>query len=341
MTIKRNRLVLILLAICAVGAAAQQVVEEIVAIVNDEVITLTEFKKEYDQQLAGIKAQFQGEQQEKAIEQLKAQLLDTMITNTLLLQMAKTDNLNVAEQLKMAVDNIKKENNIDSDDDLQRALRSQGMQYDVWLRQIEERMLRDRVISSQISKSIVVDDADIIDYYKKHGAEFVVPEEYKVRVVYLAPDLRSAAATETRKAEILDKLKGGLPFDKAAEEYCDAPLKETKGDLGTLKKGETDKTFWEALSPLKKGDRLWVSWIGANRDPKAFDRADELVIDRDPNHHLAFGLGGHRCIGMHLARTETEVMLREVLTRIPDFEIDPAGFVPYWQEKKMIRARKS
>ncbi len=276
MTIKRNRLVLILLAICAVGAAAQQVVEEIVAIVNDEVITLTEFKKEYDQQLAGIKAQFQGEQQEKAIEQLKAQLLDTMITNTLLLQMAKTDNLNVAEQLKMAVDNIKKENNIDSDDDLQRALRSQGMQYDVWLRQIEERMLRDRVISSQISKSIVVDDADIIDYYKKHGAEFVVPEEYKVRVVYLAPDLRSAAATETRKAEILDKLKGGLPFDKAAEEYCDAPLKETKGDLGTLKKGETDKTLWDALAAIKKGERTgWIEkkgWYLLNLEDKKDSR---------------------------------------------------------------------
>jgi len=276
MTIKRNRLVLILLAICAVGAAAQQVVEEIVAIVNDEVITLTEFKKEYDQQLAGIKAQFQGEQQEKAIEQLKTQLLDTMITNTLLLQMAKTDNLNVAEQLKMAVDNIKKENNIDSDDDLQRALRSQGMQYDVWLRQIEERMLRDRVISSQISKSIVVDDADIIDYYKKHGAEFVVPEEYKVRVVYLAPDLRSAAATETRKAEILDKLKGGLPFDKAAEEYCDAPLKETKGDLGTLKKGETDKTLWDALAAIKKGERTgWIEkkgWYLLNLEDKKDSR---------------------------------------------------------------------
>jgi peptidyl-prolyl cis-trans isomerase SurA len=247
-----------------------------VAIVNDEVITLTEFKKEYDQQLAGIKAQFQGEQQEKAIEQLKAQLLDTMITNTLLLQMAKTDNLNVAEQLKMAVDNIKKENNIDSDDDLQRALRSQGMQYDVWLRQIEERMLRDRVISSQISKSIVVDDADIIDYYKKHGAEFVVPEEYKVRVVYLSPDLRSAAETEARKAEILDKLKGGLPFDKAAEEYCDAPLKETKGDLGTLKKGETDKILWDALAAIKKGERTgWIEkkgWYLLNLEDKKDSR---------------------------------------------------------------------
>jgi len=50
-----------------------------------------------------------------------------------------------------------------------------------------------------------------------------------------------------------------LDFAKAAEEFCDAPLKVTKGDLGTLKKGETDKTLIEALAPLKKGER--TGWI--------------------------------------------------------------------------------
>jgi peptidyl-prolyl cis-trans isomerase SurA len=256
---KRNRLFLILLAGCAVAAAAQQVVEEIVAIVNDEVITLSGYKKEYDLRLTQIKAQLKGEQQEKAIEQVKAQLLDAMITDALLLQLAKEKNLNVSDQLKMAIENIKKENNLESDDELQRALRSQGMQYDVWLKQREEDMLRQSVVYSEINKSIAVDEAEIIDYYKKHDAEFIVPEEYKVRAVYLAPDLRSAAETEARKAEILEKLKGGLPFDKTAEEFCDAPLKEAKGDLGTLKKGETDKTLFEALAPLKKGERTgWV-----------------------------------------------------------------------------------
>lgn len=260
---KRNLLFLVLLAGCVAATAAQQVVEEIVAIVNDGVITLSDYKKEYDQQVAQIKAQLKGEQQEKAIEQVKAQLLDSMITDALLLQLAKTENINVGDQLKMAIENIKKENTLESDDDLRRALRSQGMQYDVWLKQIEERLLRDRVVSSQISKSIVVDDAEIIDYYKKHSAEFAVPEEYKVRAVYLASDRRSAAETEARKAEILDKLKSGLDFAKAAEEYCDAPLKETKGDLGTLKKGETEKTLFDALAPLKKGER--TGWIEAKK----------------------------------------------------------------------------
>jgi len=82
---------------------------------------------------------------------------------------------------------------------------------------------------------------------------------------------------------------------------------------------------------LHRGDRLWLSWISANRDPAVFDRPEEVVIDRDPeaNKHLAFGLGGHRCIGMHLARVEAAVMLTEVLRRIPDYDIDPVGFAPY------------
>jgi parvulin-like peptidyl-prolyl isomerase len=251
---KRNRWFFMLLAGCVVAAAAQQVVEEIVAIINDDVITLTEYKKEYDLRIGQAKAQFQGEQQEKAIEQIKAQLLDTMVTDALLLQLAKEKNINVTDQLKMGIENIKKENNIDSDDELKRALRSQGLQYDSWLKQMEETILRQSFVYSEINKSIAVDEAEIIDYYKKHQADFLVPEEYKVRAVYLSPDLRPTSETETRKTMVLEKLKGGLDFAKAAEEYCDAPLKEAKGDLGTLKKSETEKALFDALIPLKKGD---------------------------------------------------------------------------------------
>lgn len=260
---KRNRLFLVLLIACAAAAAAQQVVEEIVAIVNDDVITLSEYKKEFDQRVAQIKAQLQGDPQEKAIEQLKAQLLDSMITDALLLQLAKEKNLNVSEQLKMSIENIKKENNLESDEELQRALRSQGLQYESWLKLMEEGILRQSVVYSEINKSIAVDEAEIIDYFKKHGSEFVVPEEYKVRAIYLAPDLRSPAEAEARKAEILEKLNGGMPFDKAAEQFCDAPLKEAKGDLGTLKKGETEKILFDALAPLKKGER--TGWLDAKK----------------------------------------------------------------------------
>jgi cytochrome P450 len=73
---------------------------------------------------------------------------------------------------------------------------------------------------------------------------------------------------------------------------------------------------------LRRGDHLMLSWLSANRDQRAFDRADEVVLDRAVNPHLAFGVGPHRCIGMHMARTMFQVLVRQVLERIPDYEID-------------------
>jgi cytochrome P450 len=73
---------------------------------------------------------------------------------------------------------------------------------------------------------------------------------------------------------------------------------------------------------LCRGDHLMLSWLSANRDPAVFDRADEVVLDREANPHLAFGVGPHRCIGMHMARTMFQVLLAEVLTRIPDYRVD-------------------
>jgi cytochrome P450 len=76
---------------------------------------------------------------------------------------------------------------------------------------------------------------------------------------------------------------------------------------------------------LCRGDRLLLSWLSANRDERMFDRADEIVPERSPNPHLAFGVGPRRCIGMHLARTLFRVMATEVLRRIPDYRVDHAG----------------
>jgi cytochrome P450 len=73
---------------------------------------------------------------------------------------------------------------------------------------------------------------------------------------------------------------------------------------------------------LRRGDHLMLSWLSANRDGAVFDEADEVVVDRGFNPHLAFGVGPHRCIGMHLARALFQVLVRAVLTRLPDYAVD-------------------
>jgi cytochrome P450 len=80
---------------------------------------------------------------------------------------------------------------------------------------------------------------------------------------------------------------------------------------------------------LKEGERLWLSWAMANRDPELFDYPDDLVMDRTGNRHFSFGLGLHRCIGSNVARVVFKSMLIAVLDRIPDFVCDPAGAEHY------------
>jgi cytochrome P450 len=72
---------------------------------------------------------------------------------------------------------------------------------------------------------------------------------------------------------------------------------------------------------LKRGDMVYGLVSGANRDPRAYERAGEFVIDRERNNHMGFANGPHRCLGMHLARRELQLAVEEWLRVIPDFHI--------------------
>lgn len=80
---------------------------------------------------------------------------------------------------------------------------------------------------------------------------------------------------------------------------------------------------------FKEGERLWISWAMANRDPQVFPDPDELVLDRRGNRHFSFGIGVHRCIGSNVARTVFKSMLSAVADRMPDYRCDPDGAVHY------------
>jgi cytochrome P450 len=80
---------------------------------------------------------------------------------------------------------------------------------------------------------------------------------------------------------------------------------------------------------MKTDDWILLSFPAANRDPAQFDRAGEVVIDREVNRHAAFGLGIHRCVGSHLARMELRVALEAWLERIPAFGLDDPSAVTW------------
>jgi cytochrome P450 family 142 subfamily A polypeptide 1 len=76
---------------------------------------------------------------------------------------------------------------------------------------------------------------------------------------------------------------------------------------------------------IAAGDKVVVLYQAANRDEEVFDEPERLRIDRDPNDHLAFGIGAHYCLGANLARAEVRIVLRELLRRLPDIRVAPGA----------------
>jgi cytochrome P450 len=91
---------------------------------------------------------------------------------------------------------------------------------------------------------------------------------------------------------------------------------------------------------IPEGDVVLLGYGAANRDPRVFDRPEEVVLDRHPNRHLAFGHGRHLCLGANLARLELAIMIERFAALLPDFRLDPA-FTPAWKPRGDVRALSS
>jgi parvulin-like peptidyl-prolyl isomerase len=245
--------------LAALGLASQQVIEEIVAIVNDDIITLSQFKQYHDSLYQMLRSQLRGEEFDKQYAKAKDGIMDTMVMDVLLLQLAKEKQLNVNEQVKNTVESIRKENNIESDAQLRQELQRQGMSYEEFVKGIEENLLRQAVVFTEVDRGIVLDESEIVNYYRAHQEEFVEPEEYKLRAVYLSLEGVAGEELEAKRKEISDKIAAGADFAAVAGESSDSPLRENQGDLGTIKKGQLDKTLEEAVVNLKPGEIApWV-----------------------------------------------------------------------------------
>ena len=133
---------------------------------------------------------------------------------------------------------------------------------------------------------------------------------------------------DTTKAA-LGNIASHLAGDAALEQRLRDP-EWIKADLDEFLRYESPITFMARTvtrdtelggCPLKPGDRVAVHYASANRDESRFEHADRLDFDRRRNPHAAFGLGPHRCIGMHFARLQIEVAFGELLSRVTNLRI--------------------
>jgi cytochrome P450 len=89
---------------------------------------------------------------------------------------------------------------------------------------------------------------------------------------------------------------------------------------------------------IPRGQELALQFAAANRDPRVFDRPDEIVLDRDPNPYLSFGAGIHYCLGAPLARLELEILFGRILAELPRLELVEE---PRWKPRFVLRGLES
>jgi cytochrome P450 len=113
-----------------------------------------------------------------------------------------------------------------------------------------------------------------------------------------------------------DRLRGDLELTHSAFEEFLRFFSVTLAEARTATE-DTEIGGFE----VQAGERVYIVWASANRDPEAFERPDEIILDRSPNRHLGFGWGPHRCIGAQLGKEIFSSGLQAVLTRLPDYRV--------------------
>lgn len=247
----------ILFAVVVIGA--QEVVEAIVAVVNDEFISLSDYKARHDNFYQMLREQLQGEAFTKQYDAFKNSLMDTMITELLLLQEARNMGANVTEQLNAQIDLIKEENGFTSEADLIQALNRENINYEDWKANLEVSMRQQYVLSAEVARSIVVDDSELVGFYNQNLEDFREPEEYTLKAIYVSSDGKSEEDVQAKKQEIDEKIAAGEDLSVLAAQYGEGPEKDTQGDLGSFIKGQMLPNMEQAVEGLENGDL--TSWI--------------------------------------------------------------------------------
>lgn len=257
---KTKIVIIFLLLVCAaVLVRTQDVVEAIVAVVNDEFISLSEYKNRHDNFYQALRAQLQGEEFTKQYEAFKDSLMDSLITELLLLQEARNMGADPTEQFDAQIDRLMEENGWTSQAQLIQALNQENINFEDWKEAQELGILQQLVLGNEVGRSIVVDDSELVGFYNQHLEDFRDPEEYTLRAIYVSSEEKSEEDVQAMKQEIDGKMAAGEDMLILAAQYGEGPEKDTQGDLGSFVKGQMLPNMEQAVEGLQAGEL--TPWI--------------------------------------------------------------------------------
>ncbi len=278
---KKTRLPLLL----AVGYAlllpsllpADTVVEEIIARVNNEIVTRTEYIRSRDQLKQEIQQQ-DAANADRSFAERQRDVLRDLIDQQLLLQKAKDLGITGDTELIKKLDEMRKEMKLESMEELEKAAEAQGASYEDFKQNLRNQIVTQRVIGQEVGSKLAMNKEEEKKFYEEHKAEMEQPEQVRLSEILIAPKVpaKQAAGADAAKPEpplspeddtqaaleaakakaqdLLDQIHKGAKFADLAKKYSDGPSAKEGGDLSYFKRGTMPKELDDKVFALKAGE---------------------------------------------------------------------------------------
>ncbi|HTR46973.1 MAG TPA: peptidylprolyl isomerase [Verrucomicrobiae bacterium] len=250
----------VLLAPAAARAQAKPaVVEEIIARVNNQIITLSDYQKA----ASGLRQEVEQDCQNCTQQQITTEvgerrknLLRDMIDQQLLIERAKDMDVSVETDLIKRLDDVRKQNNLATMEDLEKAVEGQGIVWEDYKNQMRNGMLTQEVIRREVGGRLDIGSDEVKKFYEAHKQDFVRSEQVVLAEIFLSTQDKSpeeVAAVRTRADDLHNRLVKGEDFVTLAKRYSQGSTAQDGGDLGAFERGQLAKQLEDATFPLEKG----------------------------------------------------------------------------------------
>jgi peptidyl-prolyl cis-trans isomerase SurA len=275
---KKTRLSLLL----AVGYAlllpclspADTVVEEIIARVNNEIVTRSEYVRSRDQLKQEVQQQNPANADRDFTEKQRDVLRD-LIDQQLLLQKGKDLGINGDTELIKRLDEMRKQMNLETMEDLEKAAEAQGASYEEFKQNLRNQIITQKVISNEVGQKLSMNKDEEKKFYDQHRAELEQPEQVRLSEILIAPKTpaKSAAGADGKPAppseeetqaaldaakakaqDLLDQIHKGAKFEDLAKKYSDGSSAKDGGDLSYFKRGTMSKELDDKVFAMKAGE---------------------------------------------------------------------------------------
>ncbi|MGB2634731.1 MAG: peptidylprolyl isomerase [Candidatus Acidiferrum sp.] len=237
-----------------------KVVEEIVARVNNEIITQSELEKAKAASADGAREECNGrcssEQLQVAVEDAEKYALRDLIDQSLLAQRGKDMDINVEPEVVKQLDQIRQKNNLKDLDELEKAVSSQpGMNWEDFKSQIRNRLLTQEVIRREVGSHITITHEEEMKYYEDHKKDFIKPEQVALSAIEIKTEGKKESEIPELKAKaqkLHDRVKDGEDFAELAKRFSDGATAQQGGFLGVYKRGELSKELEDTVFKMDK-----------------------------------------------------------------------------------------